>query len=953
MHRHARRLLKRRERGLQYADHRDEGELGVDSVVEYKELKGALETQHRTLSYFDLRIAGDDALAVRRVAGTFSQLRSENELVRRDLRLRRRLYARRFELALPNPLPGLRSGLLSTSELAALWQLPPATAKHIRIPRSTMRRALAPVEITRDPQAELMQDEHGPVGIAAQDRKYGHALMGGQGGGKTSCLARHLAVAAVDPGRAIVLIDGKGPLAEAALGMLPQGRTVHYLDLAEPELGFNPLESAPAPAPPPPCSYRRSSRRTRPGRSKPPRTASCARRSPPSAPSNLNRRSGTSTACSTSAAKPTTATTSFTSSTTSRARTSRATTGAANSPPSSATAGFATQALNPPRNKLERLISTTRDRPAATPPKPTRPHHVIDRGEVLIVNAAKAEIGEDNARLIMQLLLALLHRALQSRQQSAAEAGQARGQVSLLFDEAHNVLTPSSRRCSPKAAQPASKPSSPGSTPPRSKTTIVRSGVRSLLQSISIFRMRELDDARSLAGLAMDVYTDRISNQTKKTKPDSASPPTTSPASKPTTPSTSGSPKAHPDQASSPRHSPGNHLHNPQLAEHHRQAQHDRGGHHPGHLPDPTHPPASSADRPSRTSTRTTPARRRATQNAHAAAASAASRPDRSAARLGRPRGTRLMALPASYTAVHRYDGAMLQRDKRRPGDGVEECRVSGRDIAIVRDVWRYRFLDTDQLAALHFPGRTGQAVRRRLAKLFHAGYLDRFRPYSRQGSYPWTYQLAAAGHKLLQLTGHLDPAARFQPRQLLDYSYVVHDLQLNAWIIAYRNLLGDQLIDWHGETPIHPPPKRQQATLALAEDWTPEGLKDPEPKPVFPDAVLTIQRAGGPAPWTLLIEHDRTRRVDKNFDKFRRYDTYLTAWHHHATLAQPDDDPAAPLRDLHLPNPTTAPSLHARRRPRTHRPPCRAQPGRRRTGLPRPPQHPVRQRDRHAPRHS
>ena len=44
------------------------------------------------------------------------------------------------------------------------------------------------------------------------------------------------------------------------------------------------------------------------------------------------------------------------------------------------------------------------------------------------------------------------------------------------------------------------------------------------------------------------------------------------------------------------------------------------------------------------------------------------------------------MALPVSYRAVHRYDGAMLQRDIRRPGDGVGECRVSGRDIAIVRD---------------------------------------------------------------------------------------------------------------------------------------------------------------------------------------------------------------------------------------------------------------------------
>ena len=44
---------------------------------------------------------------------------------------------------------------------------------------------------------------------------------------------------------------------------------------------------------------------------------------------------------------------------------------------------------------------------------------------------------------------------------------------------------------------------------------VVRSGVRSLLQSISIFRMREMADARSLAGLAMEIYSDHISSDHK------------------------------------------------------------------------------------------------------------------------------------------------------------------------------------------------------------------------------------------------------------------------------------------------------------------------------------------------------------------------------------------------------------------------------------------------------
>jgi hypothetical protein len=584
VHRHARRLLKRRERGLQYADHRDEGELGVDSVVEYKELKGALETQHRTLSYFDIRIAGDDALGVRRVAGTFSQLRSENELVRRDLRLRRRLYLRRFELALPNPLPGLRTGVLSTSELAAIWQLPPATAKHIRILRSTMRRALAPVEIARDPLAELMRDELGPVGIAAEDRKYGHALMGGQGGGKTSCLARHLAIAAADRDRAIVLIDGKGPLAQAALGMLPEARTVHYLDLAKPELGFNPLQIGASPgataavfvqalieANPAGAIQAASDSFLRQAIA-----AVCAVEPEPTlwhvyrmldfrgqahyrdhVINQLDQIAGTDFA---------------------RNYWRR------EFPALIGDRGFATQALNPPRNKLERLISTTETDLLLRHPNQLDLTEVIDRGEVLLIDAAKAQIGEDNARLIMQLLLAQLHRALQSRQRSGTEETAER--VSLLFDEAHNVLTPSVATMLAEGRSAGLEAVFAWQYSAQIEDQVVRSGVRSLLQSISIFRMRELDDARSLAGLAMDVYTDRITtNQDDQARLRFSADDITRL-------------ETHhainlwvaqhtPRQAFIAQTLPWEPLHDPKLAEHHRQAQHNRGGHHPDHLPDP------------------------------------------------------------------------------------------------------------------------------------------------------------------------------------------------------------------------------------------------------------------------------------------------------------------------------------------------------------------------------
>ena len=155
--------------------------------------------------------------------------------------------ARGGRSALPNPLPGLRSGILSTSELATLWQLPRARSKLARIPRSAMRRAVAPPQASRARELELLRDEQGPVGLAPDDRKYGHALIGGQGGGKSSVLLRHLLIAARDRQRAVLSLDGKGPTAEAALGMIPADRAVHYLDLGQPQIGFNPLQIGASP----------------------------------------------------------------------------------------------------------------------------------------------------------------------------------------------------------------------------------------------------------------------------------------------------------------------------------------------------------------------------------------------------------------------------------------------------------------------------------------------------------------------------------------------------------------------------------------------------------------------------------------------------------------------------------------------------------------------------------
>jgi len=243
-----------------------------------------------------------------------------------------------------------------------------------------------------------------------------------------------------------------------------------------------------------------------------------------------------------------------------------------------------------------------------------------------------------------------------------------------------------------------------------------------------------------------------------------------------------------------------------------------------------------------------------------------------------------------SYTEIHRYDGAVLDRGKR---DQLVPCAVRARDVSIVRDVWRYKFLTSSQLLELWWPGRPPQAGSRRLLKLHRAGYLDRFRPISRHGSYAWTYQLGAEGHRLLQRAGTIAPGARFARREIYDYGHVLHDLQLNAWVIAYRRTLGPALLAWDGETDIHPSAHARRDQLRLDDDWSAEGLRHRDPRPLRPDAMLDIARGDSEQGSRLfLIEHDRTRRIDKNYDKLRRYDAFLCWWWAHSQLERATDGP-------------------------------------------------------------
>ena len=869
VHRRARRLLKRRERALQHADHRDERELGIDSVVEAKELKGALELQHRSLLYFDLRVAGTDPTTVRRAAGLHAQLRSENALVPRQMRVRRRLYARRVELAMPNPLPGLRRGVLSTSELATLWQLPRARVKHARLPRAAVRRAIAPPDIDRDPERVLLRDERGPVWIAPADRKYGHALIGGQGGGKSSVMARHFANDVQDPDRAVILIDPKGPLAELCLGLVPAGRTVHYLDLGRPEAGFNPLAIDATPG------VRAAAFVQALIDANPPGAIQAA--------SDSFLRQAVAAVCAIEP-EPTLwhvyAMLDFAGASSYRERaiprldTVQGADFARNYwhnefPALVGDRGWAAQALNPPRNKLERLISTREIDTLLRHPHAIDLDEILERGEILIVAGAKAAVGEDNTILVTQLLLQFLHRAIQARQQ--LDRGRAWPRVA-----AHRR---GPQRPHPIGGQDARR--GPLRRPRRRLRLAVhrpdpRRGHplrRPLTAAVDLDLPHARDGGRPLTrgpghgGLLRPhlrrprrTRTPALLSRRRRQAPD---------------------PPGH--QPLGRRRRPTRRLPRPHAADGTARRRRARRGA-PRRPARPRRPPPRVPSRPDPAIRSRTPETRRGRRGAGTAGAS---RPARTCGNRGRADHVlrpRLM-LPASYTDLIRYDGAAVATRPTRSDGAVRDPTTRRRDPRrhLALQVPHRHPATRAALARLR-AARRSQAPHQALPRRPRRALPTRSPAPAGRSPGPTTSATTAtacsAGPALL------DRHARFELRTIYDYRYVLHEIHLNAWILAWRRLLGPALLAWSGETEFEPPAEASGGQMRLDDDRTVRSLRWPTPRLVRPDAILEIERRDGGSR-AYLIEYDRTRRIDKNYGKFLRYDTFLCWWWRHTRCSR------------------------------------------------------------------
>jgi hypothetical protein len=114
----------------------------------------------------------------------------------------------------------------------------------------------------------------------------------------------------------------------------------------------------------------------------------------------------------------------------------------------------------------------------------------------------------------------------------------------------------------------------------------------------------------------------------------------------------------------------------------------------------------------------------------------------------------------------------------------------------------------------------------------------------------------------------------------------VLHEVHLNAWVLAWRRLLGQRLVAWYGEREIEPPSDIRKQQPRLADGRSVSGLRDDRGRLVRPDAIVEIDRESAAGTRAFLIEYDRTRRVDKNFEKFVRYDALLCSWWRYTDLA-------------------------------------------------------------------
>jgi len=193
-----------------------------------------------------------------------------------------------------------------------------------------------------------------------------------------------------------------------------------------------------------------------------------------------------------------------------------------------------------------------------------------------------------------------------------------------------------------------------------------------------------------------------------------------------------------------------------------------------------------------------------------------------------------------------------LQRFKKfeRSKELSKKLVIQPRDLAILSDVADYRFLDAEQILALH-PGSL-RNTQTRLALLFHLGYLDRppsQKLFARHGT-SFIYSLAEKGAQAL---------GRETKMREVAFPYLAHAMMISAFRCTLTLALKKQ--------PDRPEFGRWVQGYELKDLLSRRGEK-PE---LVPDAFFSIERER--TRWNFFLEADRSTMSRERFlDKLKIY---------------------------------------------------------------------------------
>ncbi len=888
--RFAKRIFKRHEARL--AHERREHLMARDrSMVEDAELRGGLDVQHRPLFFVDLRVIARRREVCEQIASELRAEGAENHLVERGTGLRHgvlALYRHRVQRGEGNPLPSFHKGVLASTELAPIWHLPSVDYMTVPFARTALPLAPAPPSILRPRDGHgTLQDAIGAVSIHPELRKQNTAVPGAVEQGKSSYL---IATVAEDLGRercAVIVLDPKGDAADAAVSLVPPGRTCTLLDFSFPTCGFNPL-AVDAPADViadyvvaalknlfTDADIRASSDRYL-------RNAIIAVLAYDSESSLWDaarllsvgeegysyRRSVGSHVRTLPAFKEISEF--FTAELTAQLADARSMT---------------TAKLDAPVNKLARLLnSASIKRVLLNDSLRVDFDRVIADAEVLVVKGALGAMGAGNTSVLMQLLVGMLDAAL-ARQQDLV-APEQRVSVALKVDEAPLVLNRGFAETMALKRSAGLETVACWQTEAQWTDREVRDQLDALFAHRVYFATASVRDARASVGLTMSEFSDTVrpgmERLSKLGRPDARL----------------YLPKHHAIASwatSAGRQPPFLGQTIPLRVDHERLELHaarqlERGGLHRTDLRQPhwgrkredvqggRHEMPESAD----------------------VAPNPASTPD--------ARSQSLPATPAeSFRELIELDLAQSVRWARRT-DVPRALEADALDVEILVLVAALRHALSSQIHRRFNRGRATTTTQRRLKRLSDAGLVERFQFHRRDGGgVPMCYVITGAGVELLSARDRLAVSPEVLDAAVLTphsqgergLRQARHDVHVAGWVLALVGTLVDARARIRGpqEAVLSPPSRSSRdgrialapADLKLPGGRTPHdfvrtsaagGVLEVERfESVRPDAIVELEIGSGAPATDVVVELDDRLPVGRSVAKLERYDHFLAGW--------------------------------------------------------------------------